>query len=66
MDANSIFEEKLNPKETEAELEFYKKITTGTYGQMIGIWHNHFLTNEKEWLPWRNVFEKFIENSMLN
>lgn len=63
MDANSIFEEKLKPAAAAAELEFYKNITESSYGQMIGIWHNHFLTGEKEWLPWRKVFEAFIEKS---
>ncbi len=62
MDANSIFEQKQNPVETETELDFYKNIITKSHGQMIGIWHNHFLTEEKEWLPWRKVFENFLES----
>ncbi len=62
MDANSIFEQKLNPEETETELAYYKNIITKSHGQMIGIWHNHFLTEEKEWLSWRKVFENFLES----
>lgn len=62
MDANSIFEQKQNPKETETELAYYKNVITRTQGQMIGIWHNHFLTEEKEWLPWRKIFENFLES----
>ncbi|MEO8117351.1 MAG: hypothetical protein ABI653_06845 [Bacteroidota bacterium] len=62
MDANSIFEQKLNPAETETELAYYKNIISKSNGQMIGIWHNHFLTEEKEWLPWRKVFENFLES----
>lgn len=62
MDANSIFEQKQTPEETETELDFYKNIITKSHGQMIGIWHNHFLTEEKEWLPWRKIFENFLES----
>ncbi|MBS1729170.1 MAG: polysaccharide deacetylase family protein [Bacteroidetes bacterium] len=63
MDANAIFEQKLNPEEASQELDFYKTIITKTQGQMIGIWHNHFLTEEKEWQPWRKVFVDFIKKS---
>ncbi len=62
MDANSIYEQKQSPAETEIELAYYKNIITKSHGQLIGIWHNHFLSEEKEWLPWRKVFEDFIES----
>lgn len=61
MDANAIFEQKQTPAETLSELIHYSKITAATHGQMLGIWHNHFLTDEPTWQDWKNIYARFLE-----
>ena len=60
MDANAFFEEKLSVEQAETELQFYHDIVKKVNGQLITIFHNHFLTEQPEWLPWRNMYANFL------
>ncbi|TKK69854.1 hypothetical protein FC093_07200 [Ilyomonas limi] len=60
MDANAIFEQQLTPEKAAHELEQYCAIVKEVNGNLITIFHNHFLTEQPEWLSWRKVYEVFL------
>lgn len=62
MDANAIFEEKLTPEEAEKQLQHYLHVVQQVNGTFITIFHNHFLTSQPDWLPWRMVYQNFLSS----
>lgn len=60
MDATSIFKQKDDPEETLNELQSFHDIVKSVNGEMITIFHNHFLSNDEYGRMWRAVYEKFL------
>lgn len=60
MDANAIFEQQLTAQQAAHELEQYYAIIKEVNGTLITIFHNHFLTEQPEWQPWRTMYEDFL------
>jgi hypothetical protein len=63
MEANSYFEQKLSAAEAANELQQYYDVVKKVNGQHITIFHNHFLTEEPQWLPWRKMYEDFLRKN---
>jgi hypothetical protein len=63
MDANSFFEQKYSAQQALEEMRQYREIIKSVNGTMITIWHNTFLGTEKKFTGWREVYEKFIEET---
>lgn len=63
MEANSCFEQKLTAEEAAHELQQYHNIVKKVNGQLITIFHNHFLTQESQWQPWRKMYERFLQEN---
>jgi hypothetical protein len=61
MDANSIFEEKLNIETAYHSLYHYYTIVKQVQGTCIVIHHNHFLTEQPAWVNWRKMYEQFLQ-----
>ena len=61
MDANSYFEQHLSTEEAGKELEYYYTLVKKVEGQMITIFHNHFLTDQPQWKPWKEMYERFLK-----
>ena len=60
MEANSFFEQQYSAEAAAKELqEYYNKVKM-INGTLITIFHNHFLTQQEPWLPWRNMYADFI------
>ena len=62
MDANSFFEQHLSAEEAGKELQYYFDIVKEVGGQLITIFHNHFLTEQPQWKPWREMYASFLRN----
>ncbi len=62
MDANSFFEQHLSAAEAGRELRYYHDIVKQVGGQLITIFHNHFLTEQPQWKPWREMYANFLNN----
>lgn len=60
MDANAFFEEKLSAHGAAEEMKHYYSISKSVHGECIFIHHNHFLTEENEWIDWRKMYENFL------
>jgi hypothetical protein len=63
MDANSFFEQGYTPEQAAEELQYYHDIIRKVNGQFITIFHNHFLTEETQWQPWRDMYTTFLKNN---
>ncbi len=63
MEANSYFEQHLTTDEAARELKSYYEVVKKVNGQFITIFHNHFLTEEPQWLPWRKMYEAFLQKN---
>lgn len=64
MDATLNLYMKLSP---EAAITRTKKITEAVRevnGDMMFIWHNETLSEDKQWVGWRKVYESIIEDGM--
>ncbi len=65
MEANSYFEQHLSATEAAQELQYYHDTLKAVGGQLITIFHNHFLTNQPQWKPWREMYEAFLKRNFV-
>jgi len=63
MEANSHFEQKFTAAEAANELQQYCDVVKKVNGELITIFHNHFLTQEPQWQPWREMYEAFLQKN---
>lgn len=63
MEANSFFEQNYTAEQANEELQQYQDVVKSVNGQLITIFHNHFVTAQKEWLPWRNMYADFLKRN---
>ena len=61
MDANCIFEQKLNPNEALKEMKYYYEQVKSVNGEFSFIMHNHFLTEQEKWKDWRKTYTNFLQ-----
>jgi hypothetical protein len=66
MDANSFFEQKLTPKQALIEIKDYYNSIKSVNGVMITIWHNPFLGTDDLFTGWKEVYEEFVSEVMIN
>lgn len=60
MEANSFFEQHYFAEHAAEELQQYHDVVKSVNGELITIFHNHFITEQKQWLPWQNMYAAFI------
>jgi len=60
MDANAFFEQQLTVEQAAYELEQYYTTVKQVNGTLHTIFHNHFLTEQSAWQPWRKMYEAFL------
>ena len=63
MEANSFFEQHLSAPEAAEELQHYHDVVKGVGGQLITIFHNHFLTDQPQWKPWKEMYLRFLQKN---
>lgn len=63
MDANSYFKQQLSADAAELELQQYYDVVQQVGGQCIAILHNNFLTEQPQWLAWRNMYAAFLDKN---
>ncbi len=61
MDTNSIFHQQEHAYEAAKELKEYDEVIRSVNGQMVTIFHNHFLTEQEEWKDWHKMYEDFLK-----
>lgn len=65
MDSTAIFHRNYNAGLALQELQQLHDVIKKVSGKMIIIFHNHLLANNLQRLPWRMVFEKFLEKNCI-
>ena len=63
MDANSIFELRLPVYEAKNELQAMWDQIKKVKGEMICIFHNHFLTDQPDWVEWKKMYIDFLKEN---
>jgi hypothetical protein len=64
MDANAFYEQRLTAQQAFTELMKYYHTVKRVNGMLITIWHNNFLGSEKDFMPWKNVYETFLKDEV--
>ena len=62
MEANSFFEQHYSADQAVVEIRQYHDIVKSVQGELITIFHNHFLTKQKQWAEWRRMYEAFMRD----
>ena len=60
MEANSHFEQQDRPEQAAAELQQYFAVVKSVNGELITIFHNHLITQQKPWQGWRKLYHDFL------
>jgi len=63
MDANAYFEQKYTAEEAAAELQQLYDVVKFVNGEMICLFHNHFLTEQPQWIGWRKMYATFLKTN---
>ncbi len=63
MDATAIFEQRYPVYEAKKELQGLYDIVKKVKGEMICIFHNHFLTDQPEWVEWKKMYANFLKEN---
>lgn len=60
MEANSFFEQKMNPHQALYEMYHYYNEVKKVNGTLITIWHNTFLGTDKFYSGWKEIYAQFM------
>ena len=66
MDATCIFNQQQSASEAGQELQQYYDVVKAVDGELITIFHNHFLTQQPQFIAWRNMYESFLSINNLD
>ena len=64
MEATAHFSEKKTADQALSEMIEQYVLVKSINGEFITLFHNHFLTDDKEWRPWRNMYQTFINKKI--
>ncbi len=64
MDANSFFEQHYSATQAAHELQRYHDNVKNVKGTLITIFHNHFITEQSQWIEWRNMYKDFLAENL--
>ncbi len=62
MDSTAIFYERLNAEMAMERMTYFFETIKRVNGVFSYVMHNHFLTEQKEWVMWRNMYETFLKS----
>lgn len=63
MDSTAIFHERLNTEMAAIRMRYFFDTVKKVNGTFSYIMHNHFLTEQVEWIMWRKLYEQFLNES---
>lgn len=61
MDSAAIFHERLNTEMAMDRMRYFFETVKKINGVFSYVMHNHFLTEQKEWIMWRGMYETFLK-----
>lgn len=63
MEATSFFNQHYSAGEAGKEMQYYHDVVKKVNGEFITLFHNHFLTEQPQWIAWREMYEDFISRN---
>ncbi len=63
MEATSFFSQGYTATEAGEELQYYYDLVKSVEGEFITLFHNHFLTEQTQWVEWRKMYADFLEKN---
>ena len=63
MEATSFFSQGYSATEAGDELQYYHDTVKRVNGEFITLFHNHFLTEQPQWIAWREMYAAFLEEN---
>lgn len=63
MEAASFFSLGYSATEAGEELQYYHDIVKKVNGEFITLFHNHFLTEQPQWIAWREMYAAFLQKN---
>jgi hypothetical protein len=61
MDSTAIFYERLNTEMALERMSYFFETVKKVNAVFSYVMHNHFLTEQREWIMWRNMYEDFLK-----
>jgi hypothetical protein len=65
MEANSFYEQKYSPTQALVEMKHYSGVVKMVSGYFIMIWHNSFLGTDQLYAGWKEVYEEFLKEMVI-
>jgi hypothetical protein len=66
MEAVSFFSQGYTAVQAGNELQYYHDTVKKVQGEFITLFHNHFLTEQPQWIAWRKMYADFLERNFKN
>jgi hypothetical protein len=63
MEAASFFNQGYSVEMAAEEIQYYYDTVKKEKGEFITLFHNHFLTEQPQWIGWRNMYADFLERN---
>jgi hypothetical protein len=63
MEAAAFFSQGFSAEQAAVEMQYYHDIVKKVNGEFITLFHNHFLTEQPEWVQWRQMYADFLEKN---
>lgn len=63
MEATAFFQQGYTAERAGIEMQYYYDTVKQVNGEFISLFHNHFLSTEPQWLPWRKMYAGFLERN---
>ncbi|MEO7530035.1 MAG: polysaccharide deacetylase family protein [Sediminibacterium sp.] len=63
MEATSFFNQGYSVEQAADEIQYYYTIVKKVNGEFITLFHNHFLTEQLQWIQWREMYASFLKKN---
>ena len=60
MEATAHFAEKKTADQAYSEMMEQYDMVKSINGEFITLFHNHFLADDNDWRPWKNMYQTFL------
>jgi hypothetical protein len=63
MEATSFFNQAYSVEQAAEEIQYYYDTVKKVNGEFITLFHNHFLTEQPQWIQWREMYAAFLKKN---
>ncbi|MDB5209323.1 MAG: hypothetical protein JWQ30_150 [Sediminibacterium sp.] len=63
MEATSFFNQAYSVEQAAEEIQYYYDTVKKVNGEFVTLFHNHFLTEQPQWIQWREMYAAFLKKN---